>query len=504
MRHLILAAALAATALCSTLAPAVAQPFRIALREDPDSLDPTLARTYVSRIVFAGMCDKLFDINEKLEIVPQLATSYEWADPKTLVIKLRQGVLFQDGTAMDAEAVKYSLMRHLTMQGSFRRSEINAMDHVDVVDPSTIKIVLKEPSSPFLAQLTDRSGMIVSPKAAEAEGRDFQLHPVCAGPFRFVERVPQDHITLEKFPQYWDAANIHLDRVVYSTIPDSSIRLANLQAGSTDLVEFIVPTDVDAVKQDHKLRIAIMDQLGFQTIEFNVGNGERAKSQIGADSRIRRAFEMAIDRDALIQVVYNGLFASAAQGISPASPMHDDALKPGGRDVAGAKKLLQEAGAKLPVVVRLTVPNNPDLRQVGEVIQSMAGEAGFDVQITASEYASALSAATRGDFEAFLTAWSGRVDPDGNLYSFLHTGGALNDGRYSNGEVDKQLEAARGVADPAARKALYTKMYAQETQDLPLLYLWFQKSIIGLQATVQGFKQVPDGMIRLQGVSLAK
>ena len=141
MRRLILAAVLAAAAV-----PATAQPFRIAMREDPDSLDPALARTYVSRIVFAGLCDKLFDINAKLEIVPQLATGYAWADPKTLVVKLRSGVQFHDGTVMDAEAVKYSLMRSLTMPGSFRRSEINAMDHVEVVDPSTVKIVLKEPS----------------------------------------------------------------------------------------------------------------------------------------------------------------------------------------------------------------------------------------------------------------------------------------------------------------------------------------------------------------------
>ncbi len=499
MRRLALAAILATVA-----TSAIAQPFRITMREDPDSLDPALARTYVSRIVFAGMCDKLFDINEKLEIVPQLATGYEWSDPKTLVVKLRDGVLFQDGTKMDAEAVKYSLMRSLTMPGSFRRSEINAMDHVDVVDPLTVKIVLKEPSSPFLAQLTDRSGMIISPKAAEAAGKNFQLKPVCAGPFSFVERVPLDHITLERFPQYWNAANIHLDRVTYQVIPDSSIRLANLQAGSTDLVEYIIPTDVEAVKKDSKLKLAMMDSLQYQEIEFNVGNGARAMSPIGKDARVRRAFELAIDREALIQVVFNGLYAPAAQGITSASPMHVATLKPQPRDVDAAKALLKAAGVKLPVVVRLTVPNNPDLRQVGEVIQSMAGEAGFDVQITANEYASALNAASSGDFEAFLTAWSGRVDPDGNLYTFLHTGGALNDPKYSNAIVDEKLEAARATSDVNQRRELYAQMYQQETQDLPRMYLWYPKIIVGMRAAVQGFKQVPDGMIRLQGVSLAK
>ncbi len=206
MRRLLAAAMLAATlALAAATGSAQAQTLRIALREDGDLLDPALARTYVGRIVFAGMCDKLFDIDEKLQIVPQLATGYEWADPKTLLIHLRPDVLFQDGEKLDAAAVKYTLDRDVTLPGSFRRSEVSAIDRVDVVDPATVRVVLKSPSGAFLAQLTDRAGMIVSPKAAAQEGKDFALHPVCAGPFRFAERVPQDHITLERFPQYWDA-----------------------------------------------------------------------------------------------------------------------------------------------------------------------------------------------------------------------------------------------------------------------------------------------------------
>ncbi|GAC1342357.1 MAG: ABC transporter substrate-binding protein [Acetobacteraceae bacterium] len=502
MRPPFLAAVCAAVLLAG---PVSAQTFRIALREDPDTLDPTLARTYVSRIVFASLCDKLFDINEKLEIVPQLATGYEWTDPTTLVIKLRPGVEFHDGEKMDSAAVKYSLDRHLTMQGSFRRSEINAMDRVEVVDPLTVRIVLKAPSSPFLAQLTDRSGMILSPKSAEAAGKEFGTKPVCAGPFRFVDRVPQDRITLERFPRYWDAANIHLERVTFQPIPDSSIRLANLQAGSLELSESILPTDADAVKGNPKLKLLSQDALGYQTIAFNLANGASAgKTPISRDARVRRAFERAIDREALLQVVYNGLYAPAAQGIPPASPMHVPAVTPPGRDVAAAKALLKEAGVTPPVVVHLTVPNNPDLRQVGEIIQAMTAEAGFDVQITAAEYASALSAANRGDFEAFLTAWTGRVDPDGNLWGFLHTGGAFNDSHYSNPDADKALDQARDVADPAQRRALYAKAMEQTVKDLPVLYLWFTKNIVGLSARVTGFRQIPDGMIRLQGVSLAK
>src|SRR5499425_1611472 len=185
---------------------------RIGLAEDPDMLDPTLARTYVGRIVFSSICDKLFDIDEKLNIVPQLALSHETSsDGKAVTIKLRPGVKFHDGEALDAEAAKYSIERHLTMTGSFRKPELAAVDHVEVVDPLTIKLVLKTPFSPLIAQLTDRAGMMVAPKAAQEAGDKFGLKPVCAGPYKFVERVQQDRIVVEKFADYWDKHNVHID-----------------------------------------------------------------------------------------------------------------------------------------------------------------------------------------------------------------------------------------------------------------------------------------------------
>src|SRR3977135_2642887 len=172
---------------------------RIGLAEDPDVLDPSIGRTYVGRIVFASFCDKLFDIDEKLNIVPQLALSHETsADGKEMTIKLRPGVKFHDGEPFDAEAAKFSLERHLTFPTSFRKPELATVDHVDVVDPLTIKLVLKTPYSPLIAQLTDRAGMMVSPKAAKEAGDKFGLRPVCAGPYQFVERVRQDRIVFGK------------------------------------------------------------------------------------------------------------------------------------------------------------------------------------------------------------------------------------------------------------------------------------------------------------------
>jgi peptide/nickel transport system substrate-binding protein len=510
MRRL-LAAAMLAAVIAMAVGPlaggtglAQAQTLRIALREDADLLDPTLARTSIGRIVFAGLCDKLFDIDEKLNIVPQLATGYEWADPKTLVLHLRPGVLFQDGEKLDAASVKYSLERHLTLSGSFRRGEISAMDHVDVVDPETVRVVLKTPSGAFLSQLTDRAGMIVSPKAATQEGKDFALHPVCAGPFSFAERVPQDHITLERFPQYWDSKDIHFDKVTYQVIVDSSSRLANLRAGAVNLVEYILPTDAAAVKADPNLRLVMSDALGYVGITNNVANGKRADNPYGKDARVRQAFSLAIDRAALVQVVYNGMYTPAMQAVPASSPFYDADLKPPERDVAKAKALLAAAGVKTPVPLELMVPNSPDLLQAAEVIQSMASEAGFDVHIRGTEFAASLSLSEQGDYEAYFIGWSGRVDIDGNVYAFLHSHQANNVSDYANPTVDNLLDEARGMTDLAKRKALYAEMWNQEAQDLPIAYLWTARNIVGMSAKLQGFRPISDGMIRVQGLELGK
>src|SRR5208282_4963365 len=240
MRRLMLAAA----CVLGLVAPALAQDkvLHIGLREDPDLLDPTLGSSYVGRIVFAGICDKLVDIDTNLNIVPQLATGYEWKDPTHLVIHLRAGVQFQDGEKLTAEAAKYKLMRDLTAKGSMRRGEVSSIDSIEIIDPLTIQLNLKAPAAQLLAQLTDRAGIMISPKATEAAGDKFGLHPVCAGPFSFESRVAQDRIVLRHFPDYWDAKSIHFDKVVYLPNPNAAVRLANLQAGAVDLVEYILPS----------------------------------------------------------------------------------------------------------------------------------------------------------------------------------------------------------------------------------------------------------------------
>jgi peptide/nickel transport system substrate-binding protein len=343
---------------------------------------------------------------------------------------------------------------------------------------------------------------MISPKATEATGEKFGLHPVCAGPFSFDSRVAQDRIVLKRFPGYWDARNIHFDEVVYSQNPNSSVRLANLQAGALDLVEFILPTDVSTVQKDPKLTVVTDDSLAYNGIAINTGNGPAQDSAIGRNALVRQAFDLGLDRAAMIEVVYNGMFTPVAQANPPSSPYYLQTLKPPERNPEKAMAHLKQAGVALPVPVTLTITNQSDDQQTAEVIQSMERDAGFDVKIKTMEFAASLQAGYAGDFQAYMIGWSGRADPDGNMWQMLHTGGTFNYGHYSNADIDKALDDARTVAAVDQRRAFYAKVWEQERKDLPLIYLWIGKNIVGMKKTISGFQQVPDGLIRLQGMQM--
>jgi peptide/nickel transport system substrate-binding protein len=497
---------LAVSALLLALAASTAQAqttLRIGLAEDPDILDPTLARTYVGRIVFASICDKLFDIDEKLNVVPQLALSHETSeDGKIVTIKLRPGVTFQDGEKLDAEAAKYSLERHMTMQGSFRRSELAAVDHVEIVDPLTIKLVLKAPFAGLIAQLTDRLGMMVSPKAAKAEGDKFGTHPVCAGPYKFVERVPQDRIVVEKYAGYWNAKNVFIDKIIYLPIVDATVRLANLKSGGLDLLERLLATDIKAVRDDKNLKLATALELGYQSVNINVGKGEAAKGPLGQSAKVRKALELAIDRKALTQVVFNGEFVPGNQWISPEHPYYQKNFPVPARDVAKAKALMKEAGVNGRISVDFMVPKGAETQAVAEVVQAMASEIGIDMKIRVTEFATSLKQAEAGEYQAYLLAWSGRTDPDGNSYSFYKCKAPNNYPGYCNPEVDKLLDESRIPSDQAARKAIFEKIEKILSEDEPILYLYHRRILIAHTNKLDGYKQMPDGLVRVIGLKL--
>jgi len=495
--------AIAGAALLS-LVPLIgqAQTLRIGLAEDPDMLDPTMARTFVGRIVFSALCDKLIDVDEKLNIVPQLATSYTWApDGKALTMKLRSDVTFHDGEKFDAAAVKFNIERHKTLQGSNRSGELRPVTSVDVIDPTTVRLNLNAPFSPLLAALADRAGMMVSPKAAQ-NNANFAAAPVCSGPFKFVERVAQDRIVFEKYANYWNKDAIHFNRVVYTPIPDATVRLANLRSGQLDFIERVATSDVAKLATEPRFKISKITEVGYQGITINLGKSDKAQANpLGKDNRVREAFELSLDRQGIVQVAMDGEAVAGNQWVPPSSSFYTKSNPVPKRDVAKAKALLQQAGIPNPSFTLMT-PTTSDAQKIAQVVQAMAKEAGFDVKIQSTEFATSLNLADKGDFDAYVLAWSGRADPDGNVYSFLACKQPLNYSGYCKPEVDALLNEARSKQNVADRLKAYEQVNKFAQTDNPILYLYHRNWLWAYNAKLTGVREVPDGLPRLTGLKM--
>ena len=491
---------LLALALAASFA-AQSQTLRIGLAEDPDVLDPTLARSFVGRIVFSALCDKLFDIDEKLNPVPQLATSFQWAaDNKSMTIKLRSGVTFHDGEKFDANAVKFNIERHKNLAGSNRRGELAPVTTVDVIDELTARINLSAPFSPLLTVLADRAGMMVSPKAAQANPTAFGSKPVCSGPFKFAERVAQDRIVLERFPNYWNKANIHFDKVVYLPIVDATVRLANLRSGQLDLIERVAPSDVASVKKDSKLSMSRITELGYQGITINTRKGD-GSNPLAQDRRVREAFELSLDRAGIVQVAMDGEAIPGNQWVPPTNQFYAKNVPMPKRDVARAKALLKEAGIPNPTFTLMT-PTTSDGQRVAQVVQAMAKEAGFNVKIQSTEFATSLNLADKGQFDAYVLAWSGRADPDGNLFSFYGCKQPLNYSGECRPLWDDLLNRSRNTLDTSGRIKVFATLAAEAAQEIPIVYLYHRNWLWAHNKKLTGLKTIPDGLVRVQGVKM--
>tara|TARA_R110001606_G_scaffold26444_2_gene85344 strand:- start:8208 stop:9707 length:1500 start_codon:yes stop_codon:yes gene_type:complete len=496
---------LATALLGATAFGAQAQDLRIGLQEDPDVLDPDQSRTFVGRIVYTSLCDKLVDITPELDIIPQLATEWTWSEDGTeLTMSLRDDVIFHDGTAFDAEAVVANVKRSQTLDESRRKSELASIEKAEAIGDYTVRFTLSQPDATVLAQFADRSGMMMSPTAFEKAGADFGANPVCSGPFAFEERVQQDRIVLNKFDEYWNADEINFESVIYLPIPDTTVRLANLQSGDLDMIERLAAPDLTAVEEDSDIEVARATGIGYQAVTINVNNGAQADNPLGESALVRQAFSLAIDRQALNQVVFNGAFEPGNQPFPPESPWYDKEHPVPERDVEQARALLEEAGYGDGITVDMQVANNPVGLQVGQVMQSMVSDVGITLNLESKEFATLLSDQTAGDYQASRIGWSGRVDPDGNLHQFVTTGGGINDSGYSNDDVDRLLNGARRSTDVETRKESYHAAGDILNEDLPLVYLYHEVWLWAYESSIEGFTPYPDGMIRLEGVSMSE
>lgn len=473
-----------------------------ALENDVIDFDPLRSRAFVDRNAHYQIFDSLVRVDQSGKIIPWLAESWDTAaDGKQVTFKLRRDVKYHDGTPFDAASVKWNIDRYRTTQGSQRASDLAPVAAVEVKDPFTVSFTLKTPFAPLLATLVDRAGMMLSQKAVEAGGADFTRKPIGAGsgPFKFVEALKDDHITLERNADWWgkdkDGNKLpYLEKIVIKPIRDDSVRTTNLRTGDAQVANNIPGKDVEGLKTEPSLTYQQAPNYGFDSIITN-----RKKGFVFEDGRLVRAVSMAIDRKEISDKVFFGVGTPGYGAIAPSHFAYDPAFKPFEKaDPAGAKKLVAEVGrGPLQFEMLVTAGTGVGL-QLAQLLQAQLGKADIKMDIKTLEFAEILKLQDACAFTgATLVGWSGRVDPDGNTYSHIYTGAPNNNSCYSNAQVDKLLDESRTTSDEAKRRAAFRaaeQIYAVD--DPARVWYAFRTSQLLTAKKLNGLVPYPDGLPR--------
>lgn len=474
---------------------------RVGFYIEAATMDPHLSGSKIDRQVYHNVFEPLVTLDNKLGIKPGLAEFWTQPDNKTLVFKLRRGVKFHDGTDFNAEAAKFNFTRMKTEPKSVRKNELANVDTVEVVDPYTIKLNLKKPDAALLATLTDRAGMMVSPKQVQERGAELERNAKGAGtgPFEFVEWVKDDHLLVKRNDNYWNKqGGPYLDRVRYRPIPDDTVKLQSLQAGEIDVMDYVQPRDVAAVKADKN--VVVLDVPSLADFAYQVNHG-RPPFNVKA---LRQAVAAALDLDQIVKGVWLNVGYAANGPIPPTSWAYDKSIPPIKRDLAKAKAKLAEGGKPTGFEFTLTTNNLPINVQEAEVMQAQLAEAGIKMKVQLVDSATLISSGNGKNFEMISYQWSGRPDPDGNVYQFFKTspGTSLNWSGISNPRLDALLDQTREVSSQAERKKLYSEVVKILQDELPMIFIVHPIEPKAFSPKVQGYDPVPDGMMRFKDVWL--
>jgi peptide/nickel transport system substrate-binding protein len=482
-----------------------------AMNSDISNMDPMLSGLFVDRHLMYAMYDSLVRVTPKGEIIPWLsALPTVSADGKSYVFKLRTDVKYHDGTTFDAESVKWNLDRYRTTKESLRLGELAPVDTVTVVDPATVRVDLKTPSAPFLSVLVDRSGMMLSRKTVEAGGADFtrKAFKAGSGPFILTEAVKDDHYTFQKNPDWWQkAANgdklPYLDTVIIKPITDGDVRLTNVRTGNVQATNAVTGKDVPTVKGDSTLVYQEIAGIGYNSLVPN-----RAKTFLFEEPRYIKAVSLAMDRaELLAKGPAQGVGQVAYGPIAPSHFAYDAGFKPFEKpDIAAAKKLVTDVG-KGPLKFELLVSSGDAATlQFALLLKSQLEKAEITMDIKTLLFNEIVTLQQQHKHPGMtLIGWSGRIDPDGNVYDFNYTGRPNNDSSYSNKDVDALLDQTRTSTDQAKRKELFIK--AQQTfvvDDPSRVFYSFNAAQLLTAKAIQGFDVYPDQLPRFQTVWLKK
>jgi peptide/nickel transport system substrate-binding protein len=466
---------------------------------DTKTLDPAFSGQLSERYALYMIYNTLVAYDKDFNIVPDLAASWDIGDDgKSITFHLQPNVKFHDGTACDAAAVKWNLDRVIDASAnSPLRGQLQPpLQQVDVVNATTVKLTSSTAWRPLLAALGERPGFIVSPSAAQSAGDNFGQKPVGSGPFKFVEWVPDSHITVQKFGDYWDKGKPYLDQVEIRHVPDSQVQLGMIRTGEAQVIDSVDPSILSTIQN--------VDGITIEELKSGRFWGTQCHSDIAPfnNADLRQAVAYASDRDAVRNVSFAGTGRAATHPLG-SGWAYDPTLDSQGfsLDLDKAKAALDRSGVGNQALMFV---NSNDRRQqdMAQVLQSTYQKIGLNVQLGSVAAADSFARVKDGTINWTLTNWAPRADPDGLLRILWYSTGFQNTTHFNLPQVDQLLDQAAGMFDTKQAAAIYHQVEQLVVQEASYTFMVWPSEFAARRSNVQNFVYYPDLILRFRDLAL--
>jgi peptide/nickel transport system substrate-binding protein len=476
----------------------------VGLIAEPTVLDPLTSVTLYDTDIMANMYDTLFKYNLQNTIQPELVSTYNYASPTVLNLTLHSGVTFHDGTAFNADAVVFNLSRFLNDKTSPRYTDVVNIASVKKVADLQVQILLKQPFAPLLNVLTGSVGMMLSPTAILKLGKNLGQAPVGvgSGPFMFVEWIKGDHLLLKANPHYWqiDAHGIrlpYLQTIRYRTITNGTVMYTNLETAQIQVASNIDPNEVALARGNRDLIYRQVPGPGFGSLFMN--NAAPPVNNV----HVRRAIAWAINRQDIVDHVFQGVGVVAKGPLSPVSWAYDKKLASYAYDPARAKAELEQSGLTSVSFTLLISSGNPTILQEAQFIQSELQAVGIVLTIKQETFAAEVTDVQTFNYQVASLGWTGSLDPDGSTYSLFTSTGGFNYTKYSNPQVDTLLNQARTATSQTQRATDYQQAQQLIVQDSPYIFINHPAVYQATTASVKNYALLPSGVLNFTSVYLS-
>lgn len=467
----------------------------IAMKADPKTLDPQKSIDTMSNKSITLIYDTLLDLDENLNLKPNLAESWERLDDCNVVFHLKKGVKFHNGEELKAEDVKFTLERAASSPQTLYL--FKPITKVTVIDDYTVQVTTDKPFGALLNNLAAVQGGIVSKKAVLEYGDDYVNHPVGTGQYKLKEWLPGNRIVFEGFKDAYQGTP-NFEELTYLTIPEVSNRMIALETGEVDVAFDIGIMDKETIENSNNLELVEVESPALLYLGFDQTN------PIYQNKKLREAIAYAIDNQTFVDVVFRG---SAVAGDSPlpkASPAYNGNVKKYNQDIEKAKKLLTEAGYPNGLDIELWCMDDGPRVDMCVIIQDQLKKIGINVEIKIFEFGAYVSKTALPNKELYFLSWNSSGDGDVALYPLFHSsqhGAPGNRSFYSNKEVDKLLDKARVSVDEEERKSLYKEVQNILQEDLAIYALAYPKINLAKNKELKGLIFKKNGDIDITNLS---